>query len=244
MKRSTTAIVLSALLLAALCRVSDSHGQDNFARVAKIFGRDIYMSDLNPTDDQLRFIKQAEERMKASPPTTFQPPQRSEEEIVSQLRSQKLAGLIWDPIWAEFDRTHDVKPTERELDDYVRAMDAFMATVPDRPDHPSITDKMKKESQRRVGESFVRQWKRSKALYEEYGGMVLFTQANPLEPTGAMRKLLETHEAKGDFQIYDEQLKQQFWKYYLQPLKWKIMPPDKIDYSQPWWLKKPPDAGK
>ena len=56
-----------------------------------------------------------------------------------------------------------------------------------------------------------------------------------LEPVGAMRKLLESHEAKGDFEIYDEQLKQQFWKYYLKdPISWKVLPPDKVDYSEPW----------
>ena len=62
-----------------------------------------------------------------------------------------------------------------------------------------------------------------------------------------MRKLLESHEAKGDFKIYDEKLNQQFWEYYLkEPLSWKVMKPENIDYSEPWWLKKPdraPGAG-
>ena len=42
-----------------------------------------------------------------------------------------------------------------------------------------------------------------------------------------MRKLLENHQAKGDFEIYDDKLKQQFWKYYLRTLIWKVMSPDK-----------------
>jgi hypothetical protein len=246
-KRSTIAIVLSVLLLAALCRVSDSHGQDNFARVAKIFGRDIYISDLNPTDDEFKMIKRVEEKMKVSPPSTFQPPQRSDDQIVSEVRSEKLAGLIWEPIWEKFDKAHGVKPTEAELDDHIRAMEALTATLPDRhlPDDPRISPKMKKEIEREVAEHIVTQWKRNKALYEEYGGIVLFQQLNPMEAFGAMRKLLESHEAKGDFQIYDEQLKQQFWKYYLrEPVSWKVMKPENIDYSEPWWLKKPPDAGK
>ena len=55
-----------------------------------------------------------------------------------------------------------------------------------------------------------------------------------------MRKLLESHKAKNDFEIYDEQLKQQFWKYYVQdPIPWKVLAPDKVDYSEPWWLNKP-----
>jgi hypothetical protein len=57
--------VLSALLLAALYLLeSGSHGQDNFVRVARIFGRDIYMSDLEPTDQELEFIKRGTENMR------------------------------------------------------------------------------------------------------------------------------------------------------------------------------------
>jgi hypothetical protein len=81
------------------------------------------------------------------------------------------------------------------------------------PDDPRISPK--KEVEREIAEHFVRDWKISKALYEEYGGTVIFQQANPMEPVGAMRKLLESHEAKGDFNIYDETLKRQFWEYYI-----------------------------
>ena len=86
------------------------------------------------------------------------------------------------------------------------------------PDDPKISAKMKKEVEGKVAESFVKEWKRSKALYEEYGGIVLFTHFNPMEPVGAMRKLLESHQAKGEFEIYDEQLKQQFWSIFSKTL--------------------------
>jgi hypothetical protein len=217
---------------------------DNCNRVARIFGRDIFITDLNPTDEELTIIRRGRKNMEK----TNMKDNRSEDQVISEVRSHKLAGLIWDPIWAEFGKTHDVKPTEAELDDHIRAMEAFTAMKPDRklPDDPRVSAKMKKEIERNVAESFVTQWKRSKALYEEYGGIVLWTQFNPLEPFGAMRKLLESHEAKGDFKIYDEELKRKFWEYYLRnPVSWKILSPDRIDYSQPWWLKQPPDdAGK
>jgi hypothetical protein len=222
------------ILTAALLLSGYSLAADNFNRVARTFGRDIFITDLNPTDDELRILKWSRQDL-------------SDDQIVSEVRSKKLAHLIWDPIWAEFDKTHDVKPTEAEIDDHIRAMEAFTNMMPNRqlPDDPKISAKMKKEVEREVAESFVKQWKRSKALYEEYGGIVLFTHFNPMEPVGAMRKLLESHQAKGDFEIYDEQLKQQFWKYYLQdPIPWKVLPPDKVDYSEPWWLKKPPGGGK
>jgi hypothetical protein len=124
--------------------------------VARIFGRDIFIADLNPTDDELRMVKRSRQDL-------------SDGQIVSEVRSEKLAHLIWDPIWAEFDKTHDVKPTEAEIDGHVRAMEAFTTMDPDRrlPDDSKISAKMKKEVGREVAESFVKQWKRSKALYEE-----------------------------------------------------------------------------
>jgi hypothetical protein len=218
------------ILTAALLLSGYSLAADNFNRVARTFGRDIFITDLDPTDYELRMLQRSRQDL-------------SDDQIVSEVRSEKLAHLIWDQIWAEFDKTHDVKPTEAEIDDLIMAMNM----TPNRqlPDDPKIPAKMKKEVEREVAESFVKQWKRSKALYEEYGGIVLFTHFNPMEPVGARRKLLESHQAKGDFEIYDEQLKQQFWKYYLQDhLSWKVLPPDKVDYSEPWWLQKPPGGGK
>jgi hypothetical protein len=216
------------ILTAALLLSGYSLAADNFNRVARTFGRDIFITDLDPTDYELRMLQRSRQDL-------------SDDQIVSEVRSEKLAHL--DQIWAEFDKTHDVKPTEAEIDDLIMAMNM----TPNRqlPDDPKIPAKMKKEVEREVAESFVKQWKRSKALYEEYGGIVLFTHFNPMEPVGARRKLLESHQAKGDFEIYDEQLKQQFWKYYLQDhLSWKVLPPDKVDYSEPWWLQKPPGGGK
>jgi hypothetical protein len=219
--------VLSALLLGALCLLeSDSHGQDNFARVARIFGRGIYVSDLNPTNDELKMLKRL-------------PREVSDEQIISEVRSEKLAHLIWTPIIDKFDRTHDVEPTKAEREDYTRSMNAFMkeANIPSRPEEPKLSASMEREVAKiedEIHRDFVRNWKRSKALYEEYGGIVIFQQFNPMEPLGALRKLLENHEAKGDFEIYDEELKRQFWKYYLQDHRALR----DVDYSKPWWKKR------
>ncbi len=40
----------------------------------------------------------------------------------------------------------------------------------------------------------VIKWKTDKALYEKYGGTVIFQQSNPFEPVGAYRKLIEDAE--------------------------------------------------
>src|SRR5262245_29004200 len=95
---------------------------DNFKPVARVFGRDIFMTELNPTDDELGMHKRMQQK--------FPRPGLSEDEFISATRRNKLAHLIWEPIQAEFDRTHDVKPTETEIDDHIRAFDALKAAKP------------------------------------------------------------------------------------------------------------------
>jgi hypothetical protein len=145
-----TAVLLIAV--ASLLLSGYSLAADNFNRVARTFGRDIFIADLNPTDDELRMRKRSRQDL-------------SDDQIISEVRSEKLGQLIWDPIRAEFDKTHDVKPTEAEIDEIIRAMEAIPLPFP-LPDDPKISAKMKKEIARKIAESFVKDWKRSKALYE------------------------------------------------------------------------------
>ena len=88
---------------------------------------------------------------------------------------------------------------------------------------------------------WVKSWKKSKALYETFGGVVIFQQGNPLEPVGAYRSLLERHKNKGDFEIYDEELKATFWEYFVREHPFQV-PAEDIDYSKPWWEKLPPES--
>ena len=84
---------------------------------------------------------------------------------------------------------------------------------------------------------FVRTYKISKKLYELYGGTVIFQQGNPFEPVGAYRKLLEMHETKEDFVIYDKEFRASFWDYYVR--KHLAIPEEKVDYTIPWWKSEP-----
>ena len=110
-------IAVASLLLSGY-----SLAADNFNRVARTFGRDIFIADLNPTDDELRMLKRSRQDL-------------SDDQIISEVRSEKLGQLIWDPIRAEFDKTHDVKPTEAEIDEIIRAIEAVPLPFP-LPDDP------------------------------------------------------------------------------------------------------------
>jgi hypothetical protein len=191
MKRNYSLAVMALISVMQIsCSTSVLQG-----RVAQIFGKDIFLSDLNPNDDELKILKQSY-------------PNLSDEEVLTKTRSQKLSSLIWTSIMAEFAKTHDVEPTEEEMQGFAKSMNAMKADRP--PVAAKNVPKISAEMEREIYQPFVKNWKISKALHGEYGGTVIFQQANPLEPVGAYRKLLESHEAKGDFKIYDEKLKQQF----------------------------------
>lgn len=65
-----------------------------------------------------------------------------------------------------------------------------------------------------VAAAFIRQWKINRALYQQYGGRIIFQQGGP-EPLDAYRKFLEQQRAQGDFVIVNEQMERAFWRYYL-----------------------------
>ena len=64
-----------------------------------------------------------------------------------------------------------------------------------------------------IAGAFILQWKINRALYQQYGGRIIFQQGGP-EPLDAYRKFLEERLAAGDFSIEDPALSAEFWRYY------------------------------
>ena len=64
-----------------------------------------------------------------------------------------------------------------------------------------------------IAEAFIGQWKINRALYEQYGGRIVFQQGGP-EPLDAYRTFLEERQAQGDFTIVNDALVAEFWRYF------------------------------
>lgn len=192
--------------------------------VAEVFDRKITLSDLNPNERQLQMYQR-------------QTPRRTDEEILFDFRSSRLSALIWEPILAEFSKTYDVEPNDREIDDLLKAIGLTSAEAVERSRaNAQLSTEQLEEGVRGVARHYVRSWKINKVLYKEYGGRVIFQQLNPFEPVDAYRKLLEAHRDKGDFTIYDKRLRDKFWSYYLEVHGFPI-PEEELDFSRPWWSK-------
>lgn len=73
------------------------------------------------------------------------------------------------------------------------------------------------------------------ALYKEYGGKVVARQIS-LQAAGAMQKLAEEAQARGNLVFHDEPLKQAFWKRLQDDLAHPEIPPERVDFSLPAWM--------
>jgi len=69
------------------------------------------------------------------------------------------------------------------------------------------------EMRRAMGQAFIRQWKINRALYQEYGGRVIFQQGGP-EPLDAYRRHLEKLRDNGVLVIRDPEVEAHFWRYF------------------------------
>jgi hypothetical protein len=95
---------------------------------------------------------------------------------------------------------------------------------------------------RDMGRAIIRQWKINKALYEQYGGRIIYQQLGP-EPLDAYRQFLEQRQAEGAFTIHDQALADRFWRYFTDESIHDFMEPGGADdaraFATPPWEEKP-----
>ena len=75
-------------------------------------------------------------------------------------------------------------------------------------------------------ELFESEWKkhyRHKCLYEMYGGTVIFQQASPQEPVGALKAHLEKLTREGDLVIMRADFSQRFWQYFKRKHSFEVL---------------------
>jgi hypothetical protein len=94
-----------------------------------------------------------------------------------------------------------------------------------------------RQARRTVAAAFIRQWKINQALYQEYGGRIIFQQGGP-EPLDAYRGLLEQQQREGHFEFLNKGLAAALWRYYLTDEIHSFIPPGSEEETQafqtPW----------
>ena len=102
----------------------------------------------------------------------------------------------------------------------------------------SAREKMWQDSERRVSEMWVKQWKLNPALYREFGGRIIFQQAG-WEPIDAYRRLLEQYEAKKAFVVHDPALRETVYSYFKHHFVYADEKKARFYFEKPFWERTP-----
>ena len=108
------------------------------------------------------------------------------------------------------------------------------------PEIGEMTSEMEAQIQagyRQIAQQFVQSWKINQALFQQYGGRVIFQQGGP-EPLDAYLAFLRDQESKGAFQILDPQYKAGFWDYFIRDSSHGFFDQDQGTelMNTPWWM--------
>ena len=119
-----------------------------------------------------------------------------------------------------------------------RAADGLATEDDLKPEEKAEVDAM----QRDMARGIIRQWKLNKALYDQYGGRIMYQQLGP-EPLDAYRQFLRQQEADGAFAIRDQALETSFWRYVTDDSIHDFMAPGGADeahaFTTPPWEQQP-----
>ncbi len=87
----------------------------------------------------------------------------------------------------------------------------------------------------------IEQWMINKALYQQYGGRIIYQQGGP-EPLDAMHDYLKEQQQKGAFKIFEKSFEAPFWDYFVNDSKHDFFKPGSKEERQafgkaPWQQK-------
>jgi hypothetical protein len=139
------------------------------------------------------------------------------------------------------------EPTEIDalLDKMRRDMAASGLTAADdlTPEEQAPEEQAKLDAMRRdMARALIRQWKVNKALYNQYGGRLIYQQLGP-EPLDAYRQFLRQRQAEGAFAIRNQAIEASFWRYFTDESIHDFMAPGGADearaFTIPPWERQP-----
>jgi hypothetical protein len=92
-----------------------------------------------------------------------------------------------------------------------------------------------------VAKAFIEQWLINKALYQQYGGRIIYQQSGP-EPLDAIHDYLKEQQQKGAFKILEKSFEAPYWDYYVTDSKHDFYKQDSKEEKQAFgkapWLQK------
>lgn len=127
--------------------------------------------------------------------------------------AEELRNFVLEALTDRYAASHGITVTQAEKQAYVAHARESLSK------DPAVAATLGEESAEdeaarlEVAEAFILQWKINRALYQSYGGRIIYQQGGP-EPLDAYRKFLEERQAAGDFSFDDPAMTAAFWRYF------------------------------
>ena len=128
----------------------------------------------------------------------------------------EMQEFVLSRLFDRYAEEQGIEVADAEIDAYVenmrRGMRAEGLTAEDEltPEEAAQIGQMRRD----MGRAMIRQWKLNRALYQQYGGRIIYQQLGP-EPLDAYRQYLEERQAAGDFTIHQKAFEEAFWRYFV-----------------------------
>lgn len=152
----------------------------------------------------------------------------------------EMQRVVLTKLLDRYAQEQGIDVADTEIDNYVdhmqRGMRASGLDAEDEltPEEVAQVAKMRRD----MGRAMVRQWKLNRALYEQYGGRIIYQQLGP-EPLDAYRLFLEERAAAGDFTLHDPAFNDIFWGYFIDEARHTFYasgsPEEAAAFETPFW---------
>jgi hypothetical protein len=161
--------------------------------------------------------------------------------VIHTQDAEELQYLVLQKLTDRYAAEKGIAVTEEEKAAYIAHMQAalskdanYTGLLPGSEE--SAEDKAARDE---ITAAFIRQWKINRALYQQYGGRIIFQQGGA-EPLDAYRKFLDESAARGDFRITNPDMDAGFWRYYRDDSIHEFFKPGSAEeakaFADPPWL--------
>ena len=135
--------------------------------------------------------------------------------VIHTQDAEELQYIVLQKLTDRYAAKKGIDVTDAEKTAYIAHMRAALSKDPNYsgPLPGSEESAEDKAARNEIAAAVIKQWKINHALYQQYGGRIVFQQGGP-EPLDAYRKFLDESAARGDFRITNPDLDAGFWRYY------------------------------
>ncbi|MEZ5811621.1 MAG: META domain-containing protein [Rhizobiaceae bacterium] len=151
-----------------------------------------------------------------------------------------VRDVVLGRLFEQFAQKNGIRAEREEIDAHLEALRKGMGENGS-ADEKSLTPEEAEqlgELRQQMARSIIRQWKINKALYDTYGGRIIYQQLGP-EPLDAYRNFLEQRRSEGAFEIHGKAMADAFWRYFTDDSIHDFMEPGGADEARafavpPW----------